>query len=177
MTLVSWGAPAHGLSGGFPTGRCERPSPGGWIDGMLESNDEPVPKLMRGAWHVDIHRGELPALLEPNEMVAAVFNIHLPALSQDDVVQTPFGKFYADEVSSEADRRFALLHTWAPGSTSRFALEAARTQAGSCQAVLYNSVHPTSWLGKAYFRAIQLGHNLIMHIALRRLARAAKPAA
>ena len=130
---------------------------------------------MRGAWHLDVHAGELPALLEPNEMVAAVFKVAVPALSQGDVIHTAFGKFYADEVSCEPERRFALLHTWAPGSTSRFALEATRNPQGTCEAVLYNSVHPTNWVGKAYFRAIQIGHNLIMHVALRRLARAAQP--
>ncbi len=144
---------------------------------MAVSDDPSVPELMRDAWHVDIHRGPLPGLLEASEMVAAVFNINLDALAEGDVVQTPFGKFYADEVASEPDRRFALLHTWAPGSTSRFALEACRADSGDCEAVLYNSVHPTSWLGKLYFRAIQLGHDLMMNVALRRLARAARPAA
>lgn len=140
---------------------------------MAASDNSSVPERMKDAWHVDIHRGSLPALLEPSEMVAAVFNINLGALAEGDVVQTPFGKFYADEVASEPERRFALLHTWAPGSTSRFALEACRADSGSCEAVLYNSIHPTSWLGKLYFRTIQLGHNVVMHVALRRLARAA----
>ncbi len=136
-------------------------------------DDTSVPEPMRDAWHIDVHRGSLPALLEPSEMVAAVFNIGIEALAKGDVVQTPFGKFYTDEVASEPERRFALLHTWAPGSTARFALEARRTDSGPCEAVLYNSVHPTSWFGKLYFRAIQPGHNIVMHVALRRLAHAA----
>lgn len=144
---------------------------------MAVSSDREVPELMRDAWHIDIHRGSLPGLLEPSEMVAAVFNIDLDALAEGDVVQTPFGKFFADEVTSEPERRFALLHTWAPGSTSRFALEASRADRGSYEAVLYNSVHPTSWFGKLYFRAIQLGHNVVMHVALRRLAHAARRSA
>ena len=38
---------------------------------------------------------------------------------------------------------------------------------------LLNSVHPTSWLGRVYFRLIEIGHHLIMEVALRRLDRAA----
>ena len=30
-----------------------------------------VPALMQGAWHLDVHRGPMPGLLEPSELVRA----------------------------------------------------------------------------------------------------------
>jgi len=109
-------------------------------------------------------------------MVGAVFGLALAPLVPGDEVHTMFGKFTADEVRSEPDRSFALLSTWAPGSTSRFALEARRCSGGVWEAVLTNSVHPSGWIGRAYFRAIQVGHEVVMRVALRRLARVAGPA-
>jgi hypothetical protein len=134
-----------------------------------------VPELMQDAWHLDAHRGEMPGMLDPAELVAAVFNIPRRELAIGDEVSTGmFGKFYVDELSSQPDHRSILLHTRAPGLTSRFAVAVRRYSDGSREAILHNSVHPTSWLGRVYFRFIEIGHHLVMEVALRRLARAAR---
>ncbi len=133
-----------------------------------------VPELMRGAWHLDAHRGPMPGMLDPPELVSAVFKIPRRDLALEDEVSTIFGKFYVDDLYSQPDYRSILLHTWAPGSTSRFAIAVKRLSDGSCEAILPNSVQPISWLGRVYFRLIEFGHHLVMEVALRRLARAAR---
>lgn len=135
--------------------------------------EEKVPEPMRGAWHLDVHCGPMPGLLDPPELVSAVFRIPCRELAVGDELRTGFGSFYVDDLTAQPERRSLLLHTWAPGSTSRFGISVERVADGSCEAVLYNSVHPTGWLGRLYFRAIELGHHAVMEIALRRLARAA----
>ena len=133
-----------------------------------------IPELMRDAWHLDAHRGPMPALLEPAELVSAIFKIPLRELAVDDEISTAFGKFYVDDLSSTPNRRSILLHTWAPGLVSHFGIAVRDSGQGSCEALLLNSVHPNSWLGRAYFRVIEVGHHLVMEVALRRLARAAR---
>lgn len=132
---------------------------------------------MRDAWHLDAHRGPIPGLLEPAELVSASFGIPVRELSLGDEVSTPFGKFYVDDLSSDPAARSVrsiLLHTRAPGLLSRFGISVRESGDGTCEALLLNSVHPTSWLGRAYFRTIEIGHHLAMEIVLRRLARAAR---
>ena len=86
-----------------------------------------VPKLMEGAWHLDAHRGSMPCMLDPSELVAAVFKIPLRELTIGDEVSTGiFGKFYVDDLSCEPDYCSILLHTWAVGSTSRFSMAVKR---------------------------------------------------
>lgn len=133
-----------------------------------------LPHPMRDAWHVDIHRGAIPALLDPVELVSAAFNIPVAQLAIGHAVSTPFGEFYVDHLTTEPAMRFVLLHTWAPGSTARFGIMVRERTHGACEAVLFNSVHPTSWLGRVYFRAIELGHHLAMEVVLRRLSRRAR---
>ena len=132
-----------------------------------------LPDLMRGAWHIDVHRGPVPALLDPANLVCAAFNVRLKELAVGDVVSTPFGKFYVDRVTNEPSNRSVLLHTHAPGSTARFGIVARECTPDSCEAVLFNSVHPTSWFGRLYFRIIELGHHAAMELVLRRLSRRA----
>jgi deazaflavin-dependent oxidoreductase (nitroreductase family) len=142
---------------------------------MRASSDETdMPTPMRGAWHVDTHVGPLQALLSPPESVAAVFGLSLAGLVPGGCVQTLFGKFYVDDVSASDEASHVLLHTWAPGLVSRFAITLRRNPAGGYEAILRNSVHPTSWIGRVYFRAIEVGHHAVMEIALRRLARRAR---
>lgn len=136
--------------------------------------EDEAPEPMRGAWHLDVHRGPMPDLLDPPDLVAAVFRIPRRELALGDEVGTAFGKFHVDDLVREESRRAVLLRTAAPGSTSRFAIAVRRRADGACEAVLHNSVHPTSWLGRLYFRAIEVGHHGVMEIALRRLARAAR---
>ena len=133
-----------------------------------------IPELMRDAWHLDAHRGPMPALLEPAELVSAIFKIPVRELAVDDEISTAFGKFYVDDLSSTPNRRSILLRTSAPGLVSYFGIAVHDSGRGSCEALLLNSVHPNSWLGRAYFRVIEVGHHLVMEVALRRLARAAR---
>lgn len=134
-----------------------------------------VPELMRDAWHLDAHRGPMPGMLDPQGLVAAVFHVPRRELTIGDEVSTGvFGKFYVDDLSSQPDHRSILLHTWAPGLVSRLAMAVKRSADGSVEATLLNSVHPTSWFGRVYFRFIEIGHHLVMEVALRRLARAAR---
>ncbi len=133
-----------------------------------------IPELMRDAWHLDAHRGPMPALHEPAELVSAIFKIPVRELAVDDEISTAFGKFYVDDLSSTPNRRSILLRTSAPGLVSHFGIAVRDSGRGSCEALLLNSVHPNSWLGRAYFRVIEVGHHLVMEVALRRLARAAR---
>ncbi len=133
-----------------------------------------IPEPMRDAWHLDAHRGPMPALLEPPELVSAIFKIPVRELAVGDEISTAFGKFYVDDLSSTPNHRSLLLHTWAPGLVSRFGIAVRESARGSCEALLLNSVHPNSWLGRAYFRIIEVGHHVVMEVALRRLARAAR---
>src|SRR5262249_35331787 len=132
-----------------------------------------VPALMAGAWHVDVHRGTMPASLTPSALVAAVFKIPETALAAGDEVRTPFGRFHVENLHENDAASHVQLRTWAPGSISRFAITVRRTPTDGFEAVLHNSVHPTSWVGRLYFRAIEAGHHIAMRVALRRLASAA----
>ncbi len=114
----------------------------------VSSDEKDLPAPMRGAWHVDAHVGPLQALLSPAQSVAAVFGVTLTGLAPGDCVQTLFGKFYVDEVSAGADVSHVLLRTWAPGLVSRFAITLRRSPAGDFRAILLNSVHPSSWIGR-----------------------------
>jgi deazaflavin-dependent oxidoreductase (nitroreductase family) len=59
---------------------------------------------------------------------------------------------------------------------ARFGITVRGTSEGSFQAVLHNSVHPRSWLGRLYFWLIESGHHVAMEVALRRLAARARNA-
>ena len=133
-----------------------------------------IPELMRDAWHLDAHRGPVPALLDPAELVSAVFKIPVRELEVGDEIATAFGKFYVDDLSSSRDHRSILLRTSAPGLLSRFGISVRESGSGAFEALLLNSVHPSSWLGRFYFRVIEVGHHLVMEISLRRLGRAAR---
>lgn len=135
---------------------------------------EEVPEAMAGAWHLDAHRGPMSDLVEPARMVSAVFGLSLPELAAGDEVSTMFGIFHVEALEERPDFRSVLLRIWAPGSTARFSISVERSEEGACEALLLNSVHPTSWVGRFYFRTIEVGHHLVMEIALRRLARTAR---
>ena len=135
---------------------------------------EDVHSAMRDAWHVDLHRGSMSALLDPADLVSAVFKIPRCELKVGASVSTPFGKFFVDELATKPDNCRVLLHTSAPGLVSRFEIRARQVSPGSCEALLLNSVHPTSRLGRVYFRLIEFGHHIVMEVALGRLAKAAR---
>ncbi len=133
-----------------------------------------VPKPMQGAWHIDAHVGPMPSLLSPADLVAAVFKLPVTRLTLGDCVKTGFGRFYVDDLRADPSGSHVLLRTWAPGLVARFAITVHETSTGGFQAVLHNSVHPSSWVGRLYFRLIEPGHHLVMEIALRRLAARAR---
>jgi hypothetical protein len=134
-----------------------------------------VPDPMKDAWHLDAHSGSMPGILDPSALVAAVFRIPHRELAIGDEVSTGvFGMFYVDELCAHPERPSILLRTWAPGLISRFAIAVKRSAGQACEVTLLNSVHPTSWLGRVYFRLIEVGHHVVMEFALRRLARAAR---
>ena len=135
---------------------------------------EEIPEPMRGAWHLDAHRGTMERVLPPAQLVSAVFRIPRRPLQVGDDVSTGFGRFHVDALDWGVDRSSILLHTWAPGSVSRFSIAVDRNGDGRCIATLLNTVHPSSALGRLYFRLIELGHHVVMEIALRRLASAAR---
>ena len=135
---------------------------------------EDVPNVMRDAWHVDLHRGSMSVLLDSADLVSAVFKIPRCELKIGASVSTPFGKFFVDELATKPDNCRVLLHTSAPGLVSRFEIRARQVSPGSCEALLLNSVHPTSRLGRVYFRLIEFGHHIVMEVALWRLAKAAR---
>ncbi len=135
-----------------------------------------LPKPMQGAWHVDAHVGPMPSLLSPADLVAAVFEFRATRLTLGDCVKTAFGRFYVDDLRVDPSGSHVLLRTWAPGLVARFAITVHETSQGSFQAVLHNSVHPSSWIGRVYFRLIEFGHHVVMEIALRRLGARARNA-
>ena len=67
-----------------------------------------------------------------------------------------------------------VLLTGAPGLQARLGMTALQREDGECSVVLYNSVHPYSWVGHVYFRLIEPFHHLLVERAL--LARLRKQA-
>lgn len=97
-----------------------------------------IPELMRDAWHLDAHRGPMPALLEPTELVSAIFKLPVRELAVGDEIATAFGRSYVDGLSFTPDHRSILLHTRAPGLLSRFGIAVFESGSGSCEALLLN---------------------------------------
>jgi hypothetical protein len=135
---------------------------------------EDLHPAMGDAWHVDLHRGSMSVLLDPAGLVSAVFKIPRCELRVGAPVSTPFGKFFVDELATKAEDCRVLLHTRAPGLISRFEIRARQVSPSSCEVSLLNSVHPTSRLGRVYFRLIEFGHHVAMEVALARLAKVAR---
>lgn len=126
---------------------------------------------MRGAWHTDAHVGSLSRLLTPGDLVASVFFRGVAELIPGQEIRTIVGRFDVDEVVAEPDCSHVLLRINGPGLVSRFGLTVTPGQEGRWTVTLLNSVHPSSWLGRLYFRLIEPFHHFLMeHVALRRLA-------
>ena len=77
----------------------------------VPSDETVVPAPMLQAWHLDTHVGEMPGLLTPTELVAAVFGLSPTALVPGDRVHTLFGEFHVDELHGDDAGSYVLLRT------------------------------------------------------------------
>lgn len=133
---------------------------------------------MAGAWHVDAHETNAPAFLDAAQLVAAVFGLRLTTLTPGETLRTMAGRFEVESVRDGDGCSQVVLLTDAPGLTARFGITANASTDGGCYVVLHTSVHPHAWIGRAYFRAIQPFHYLLMeHVLLGRVRRLAAKAA
>lgn len=132
----------------------------------VEVREESLPLGMAGAWHIDAHATRLPALLTTAELVSAVFNLRLKPLFPGDFVKTIAGKFQVESVQEDGDVAQIVLLTGAPGLQARLGMTALQREDGECSVVVYNSVHPNSWVGRFYFRLIEPFHHLLVERVL-----------
>jgi hypothetical protein len=130
---------------------------------------------MVGAWHIDAHATSLPALFTTAELVSIVFNLRPRPLLPGDLVKTIAGKFQVESVREDGDVSQIVLLTGAPGLQARLGMTALQREDGECTLVLYNSVHPYSWVGRVYFRLIAPFHHLLVQrVLLARLRKRAR---
>jgi len=132
---------------------------------------ESVPPSMAGAWHIDAHETNAPAFLDAAQLVAAVFGLRLTTLTPGETLRTIAGRFQVESVEDGIGRAQVVLLTDAPGLVARLGITAVESATGECSVVLHTSVHPHSWIGRAYFRLIQPFHHLLMERALLRRLR------
>jgi len=143
----------------------------------VEVQAEVLPPGMAGAWHIDAHATSLSAPLNTAELVSAVFNLRAVALTRGDILRTVAGRFQAEMVRDEPGLSQVVLLTRAPGLQARFGITARQSAEGGVSVLLHNSVHPDSWVGHVYFRAIEPFHHLLMEwVVLRRLRERARGA-
>ena len=137
--------------------------------------EESFPPGMAGAWHTDAHTTSLPAVLNTGQLVSAVFSLPVRALTSGDTVRTVAGKFQVETVRDDPGLSQVVLLTRAPGLQARFGITAVAHDTGEPSVVLYNSVHPRSWVGRLYFRLIEPFHHLLVEkILLPRLQKRAR---
>jgi hypothetical protein len=129
---------------------------------------------MIGAWHSDAHMTVLAARPNTARLVAAFFNLKPRPLLPGDSVKTIAGKFQVETVREEGQVSQIVLLTGAPGLQARLGMTALQREDGECSVVVYNSVHPYSWVGRVYFRLIEPFHHLLVERVL--LARLRKRA-
>jgi hypothetical protein len=129
---------------------------------------------MAGAWRTNAHATALPAFLDSSQLVAAVFHLDERRLSEGDTLKTIAGRFDVEVVRDESSFAQVVMLTDAPGLDARFGMTAAESSASGCSVVLFTSVHPRSWVGRAYYRVIEpLHHVLVELVLIRRLKRRA----
>jgi len=143
----------------------------------VQVQQESVPPGMAGAWHLDAHATNLAALLGPVELVSAVFGLRLTTLTPGETLRTSAGRFQVERVDDGVGCAQVVLLTDAPGLTARLGMTAVESATGECSVVLHTSVHPQSWIGRAYFSLIQPVHHMLMErVLLRRLRSKARRA-
>ena len=143
----------------------------------VQVQQESIPPGMAGAWHLDAHAASLAALPGPIELVSAAFGLRLTTLVPGQTLRTSAGRFRVESVDDGVRCAQVVLLTDAPGLTARLGMTAAESAAGECSVVLYTSVHPRSWIGRAYFSLIQPVHHILMErVLLRRLRSKARRA-
>jgi hypothetical protein len=123
---------------------------------------EGVPPGMAGAWHIDAHETNVPAFLDAAQLVAAVFGLRLTALRPGETLRTVAGRFQVESVRDDDGCSEVVLLTDAPGLHARLGITASASAEDGCCVLLHTSVHPLSWIGRAYFRMIQPFHHLLV---------------
>jgi hypothetical protein len=121
---------------------------------------------MAGAWHVDVHTGSLAALLNAAELVSAVFGLRVTSLTIGETLRTSAGRFQVERVSEAPEFAQVVLVTGAPALQARLGMTARKAVDGGYAVLLQTSVHPRSWVGRLYFRAIQPFHYALMEMLL-----------
>lgn len=124
------------------------------------------PPGMTGAWHSDAHMTILSARLNTAQLVADVFGLEPRPLFPGDFVKTIAGKFQVESVREDGEVSQIVLLTGAPGLQARLGMTALRREDEECSVVVYNSVHPNSWVGRVYFRLIEPFHHLLVERVL-----------
>ena len=133
-----------------------------------------LPPGMAGAWRVNAHACTLPVQLDASQLVSTVFSMRPRPLAPGDVLRTQAGRFHVETVAETPGAVQVVLVTDAPGLDARMGIAGEATPEGSFSVVLYGSVHPRSWVGRAYFRLIEPFHHILMEqLLLRRLRRRA----
>jgi len=126
---------------------------------------------MAGAWRVNAHACSLSSHLDASQLVSAVFSMRPRPLAPGDVLRTQAGRFHVETVADAPGAVQVVLLTGAPGLDARLGIAATASPEGS-SVVLYTSVHPRSWVGRAYFRLIEPFHHVLMEqVLVRRLRR------
>ena len=140
----------------------------------IHPEEATLPPGMTGAWHSDAHSTVLSARLNTAQLVAGAFGLKPRSLFPGDSIKTIAGKFQVETVREEGYVSQIVLLTGAPGLQARFGMTASQREDGNCSVVVYNSVHPRSWVGRVYFRLIEPFHHLLVERVL--LARLRKQA-
>jgi hypothetical protein len=131
------------------------------------------PQAMAGAWHVNAHREAVADFFSTSQLVATVFELPERELIPGQRLRTIGGRFDVESVRDEPGLAEVVLRTDAPGLEARFGMTATESPSGG-SVVLYTSVHPHSWVGRAYYRLIEPFHHVVMErFLLARLRRAA----
>jgi len=140
----------------------------------ISVDEATLPPNMAGAWHVNAHTTPVAAPLDASHLVSAVFGMPPKSLTVGETLKTIAGRFHVETADEEPGFSRTALSTGAPGLTARLGIDGVRESDGKCSVVLYTSVHPHSWVGRFYFRAMEpLHHLLIERVLLPRVRRRA----
>jgi hypothetical protein len=126
-----------------------------------------LPAGMAQAWHVDAHLGTLPRRPAPAELVSALFLTRTRRLVIGEGVRTSVGQFVVEACVDQAELSRVVMRINAPRSVSRVCISVLPSGRGDWDLVFHHSLHPSSWVGRAYFRLIEPFHHVLVELALR----------
>jgi hypothetical protein len=128
---------------------------------------------MADGWRTNAHAVDLPGRPSASQLVTSVFAIQPKPLAPGDVLRTQVGRFLVERINDAPPGCQVVLLTDMQGGEARLGVVSAAAPNGS-SVVLYTSVHPRSWVARAYYRLIEPFHHLLMEqVVLRRLRRRA----